>query len=175
MRGFRFERDVGETISQPVGEWVERAECTASRQLRDHVAMHAGRDGPTEQGVADAGGRIGEVAHDAPPSVGVADDIDGIVGQPASVRSLAERGEAVVGAAPQCDMIDDRVAEQGPSAVEVVEDRLEHPHPGDRAVGECDELVAVDHERHRVEPPRARFERDHATVTAQRQVVHDVA
>ncbi len=173
--GIAVQRNVGETITQSVGERIERTQRSSGRKLRDHVAMDTGGHGSAEQRVPDTGRRVGEITNDAPPALGIAHDVDRIVREPPSVWSLAERGEAIARAPPQRDMIDDRVAQQCPRAVEIVEDRLEHPHSSDRSVGEGDELVAVDDQRDRVEPPRPRFERDHASVGSQWQVVDDVA
>jgi hypothetical protein len=79
----------------------------------------------TEQRVPDTGRRVGQIAHDAPPSVGAANDIDGIVREPSSMWSLSERCEAVPGTPPPRHMIDDPVAQQRPGAVQVVDGESE--------------------------------------------------
>ncbi len=130
--------------------------------------MYPGRYGAAEKCVADTGWCIGQVAHDAPTPVDIADDVDGVVREPPAMGPLPECGEAVARASPERDVVDDRVAQQGPSAVEIDQDRLEHPHASDRPVGERHELVAVDHQRDRIEPPRPGLQRDHAAVGPQR-------
>ena len=140
-------------VAQLGGEPTDRRQVTGALGPEE-LRRDAGHDGAVEQRVADARGRVGEVLDEAPRTVGAGDDIHGVRRQPTWRRRGADRGEAVAVARRQGLRRHPALTHGQPRSVEVGEQHLHRLHASGHGLGEPVEHLTVEHERHRVEPPR---------------------